>query len=273
MRLEGRYRSFQADVPPRWITVGGHRWHYVVSGPPGAPPLLLLGGALGRVAFAFEQIELLARECRVLAPDYPAVTSLDDFTSGLLALLDAEGIRRAHVVGGSFGGFMAQALLERAPERVASLVLSHTGAPDGRRRWVSWIEAIPGPALRWLLRARLGRTLRSADPFWHAHFERVVASLGRADIASRVRLQAAFGALPTALPSWTGPVLLLDAGDDPLLGPTAQKALAARFPGAERHSFVGTGHAAAILQPEVYANVILRFVRKQAYEGIEVDGE
>ena len=262
--LEGRLRTFQSDFPPREITVAGRRWQYRAAGPRTGPPILLLGGALGRAEFAFEQIGLLARECFVLAPDYPAVDSLAELTSGLLALLDREGVRRAHVVGGSFGGFMAQALLPRAPERVASLVLSHTGAPDGRRHRVGWVDLIPGPLLRGLLRVRLGRALRAADPFWRDHFGRVVSSLARADIASRVRLQAAFGALPAAPPSWAGPVLLLAAADDPLLGPAAQVTLAARFPGAERHAFAGTGHAAALLQPEAYANEVLAFVRRHA---------
>lgn len=260
--LEGRLRTFRADFPPRELIVAERPWQYVVAGPRTRSPILLLGGALGRAEFAFEQIGLLARECFVLAPDYPAVDSLAEFTSGLLALLDHEGVRRAHVVGGSFGGFMAQALLARAPERVASLVLSHTGAPDGRRHRVGWVDLLPGPMLRGLLRVRLGRTLRAAHPFWRYHFGCLVSSLGRADIASRVRLQAAFGAMPAAPSSWPGPVLLLAAADDPLLRPATQVALAARFPNAERHAFAGTGHAAALLQPEVYAKELLGFVRR-----------
>jgi pimeloyl-ACP methyl ester carboxylesterase len=273
--LEERLQAFQADFPPRVIAVAGRLWHYIVTGPRTGPPILLLGGVLGRTEFAFEQIGLLARDCFVVAPDYPAVDSLAELTLGLLALLDREGVRRAHVVGGSFGGFMAQALLVRAPERVASLVLSHTGAPDGRRHRVGWITLIPGPVLRGLLRVRLGRTLRAADPFWRDHFDRVVSSLDRADIASRVRLQAEFGALPTAPPSWAGPVLLLAAADDPLLGLAAQATLATRFPGAERHVFAGTGHAAALLQPEAYANEVLTFVRRQAavQRGAAPDGQ
>jgi 3-oxoadipate enol-lactonase len=262
--LHARLQKFQAEFPPRELTVAERAWRYVVAGPRTGPPILLLGGALGRAEFAFEQIGLLARECFVLAPDYPAVDSLDELTSGLSALLDREGVRRAHVVGGSFGGFMAQALLARAPERVASLVLSHTGAPDGRPHRVGWVNFIPGAMLRGLLRLRLGGTLQAADPFWREHFERVVSSLSHADIASRVRLQAEFGALPPAPPSWAGPVLLLAAADDPLLGLAAQATLAARFPGAERHAFVGTGHAAAVLQPEAYAHEVLSFVRRQA---------
>ena len=262
--LEERLRAFQVDVPPRGLTIAERRWQYRVAGPRTAPPILLLGGALGRAAFAFEQIGLLARDCFVVAPDYPAVDSLAEVTSGLLALLDHEKVRRAHVVGGSFGGFMAQALLARAPERFASLVLSHTGAPDGRRHWVSWVDVIPGPMLRGLIRVRLKRTLRAADPFWRDHFDRVVSSLSRADIAIRVRLQAAFGALSAPPPAWAGPVLLLAASDDPLLGPATQAPLVARFPGAERHDFAGTGHAAALLQPEAYASEILAFVRRHA---------
>ena len=262
--LEERFRAFQVDFPPSGLTIAERRWHYLVAGPGTAAPILLLGGALGRAAFAFEQIGLLARECFVIAPDYPAVDSLAEFTSGLVALLDHEKVRRAHVVGGSFGGFMAQALLAHAPERVASLVLSHTGAPDRRRHWVSWVDAIPGPVLRGLIRARLKPTLRAADPFWREHFDRVVSSLSREDIASRVRLQGAFGALSAAPPAWTGPVLLLASGDDPLLGPATQAPLRERFPAAERHTFTGTGHAAALLQPEAYASEILAFVRRHA---------
>lgn len=152
----------------------------------------------------------------------------------------------------------------RAPERIASLVLSHTGAPDGRRHRVGWVDLLPGPMLRALLRIRLGRTLRAADPFWSDHFKSVVASLSQAGIASRLRLQAEFGAIPATPPSWEGPVLLLAAADDPLLGPGAQVALATRFPSAERHAFAGTGHAAALLRPVAYANEILAFVRRHA---------
>ena len=264
MTLEAEWTAFRAAHPFVTATFAGRPWRYVVAGATTAPPLLLLGGALGRAEFTFQQIALLARDCRVIAPDYPAVATLHELTAGLVALLDREGVTQAHVVGGSFGGFMAQALLAHAAERIASLVLSHTGAPDGRRRRVGWLRAVPGPALRALLRLRLGRTLAAADPFWRVQFARLVASLSSADIASRAALQAEFGQLPPPPRTWAGPVLLLAAADDPLLGPAVQARLSARFPHAERHAFEGTGHAAALLAPEVYAGTITAFVRRHA---------
>ena len=264
MTLEAQWTAFRAAHPLSVATLAGYPWRYVVAGSATAPPLLLLGGALGRADFAFQQIVLLARDCRVLAPDYPAVGSLAELTAGLVALLDKEEVSQAHVVGGSFGGFVAQAFLAHAPERVASLVLSHTGAPDGRRRRVGWARFAPGPVLRALLRLRLGGTLGAADPFWRTHFARVVGALRGADIASRVALQAEFGLLGPPPSSWRGPVLLLSAADDPLLGPARQAPLAARFPSAERYAFERTGHAAALLAPEAYAGQISAFIRHHA---------
>ncbi|WP_431910338.1 alpha/beta fold hydrolase [Amycolatopsis thermoflava] len=51
------------------------------------------------------------------APYYPA-----DYAADALAVLDAAGARRAHVVCGSIGGAVAVELAAAAPERVASIV-------------------------------------------------------------------------------------------------------------------------------------------------------
>lgn len=52
------------------------------------------------------------------------------FAADLAALLDALEIRRAHVVGASFGGLVALELAATQPERVASLVLLAAALPD-----------------------------------------------------------------------------------------------------------------------------------------------
>jgi pimeloyl-ACP methyl ester carboxylesterase len=167
-------------------------------------------------------------------------------------------------VGGSFGGLLAQVLVRQAPERIASLVLSHTGAPDGRRRRgaAAIVGAAPGSLLRKLLKARLGRTLDSADPFWRRYFDAAVDRMTKADIVSRVRLQAEFGRLrwgPHDLAAWDGRVLLIEGEDDPLFPPRARARLRALYPSAQTHRFRGTGHAAAVLKPEEYAEAVTRF--------------
>jgi aminoacrylate hydrolase len=263
--LDRELADFRATHAPRRLTHRGIEWRYFVGGR-GDRVVLRLSGALGLAEFAFQQIRLFEPRFRVITPDYPAVQSLGEMTDGLIAILDAEEVERAHVIGGSFGGLLAQVLVRRAPERVASLVLSHTGAPDGKRRSVATaiVAAIPQPLLRGLLKARLGRTLDAADTFWRRYFDVAIGAMTKADILSRVRLQAEFGGqagwTPDDLALWPGRVLLIEGEDDPLFPPAARVRLRALYPTAEVHRFQGTGHAAAVLKPEEYADVVTAFI-------------
>ena len=58
--------------------------------------------------------------------------SLEDMADDTVGLLDALAIPRAHLVGTSMGGMIAQTLAIGYPERVRSLcsIMSTTGAPD-----------------------------------------------------------------------------------------------------------------------------------------------
>jgi pimeloyl-ACP methyl ester carboxylesterase len=266
--LDHQLAEFRTAHAPRRLTHRGVEWRYFVGGD-GDQVVLRLSGALGLAEFAFQQIRLFEPRFRVITPDYPAVRSLAEMTDGLIAILDAESVERAHVIGGSFGGLLAQVLVRQAPERVASLVLSHTGAPDGKRRGVATaiVAAMPQPLLRGLLKKRLGRTLDAADTFWRRYFDRAIGEMTKADILSRVRLQAEFGAQagwsPGDLARWPGRVLLIEGEDDPLFPPAARARLRALYPTAEVHRFQGTGHAAAVLRPEEYAAVVTGFLLNQ----------
>jgi pimeloyl-ACP methyl ester carboxylesterase len=263
-RLERELAEFRAGHTPKALTHRGVSWRYLAGGR-GNDVVLRLSGALGLAEFSFQQIRLFEPRFRVITPDYPAVRSLGEMIEGLVAILDAEGVARAQVIGGSFGGLLAQELVRRAPDRVGSLVLSHTGAPDGKRRGalVRIVAALPQGVLRWLLKARLGRTLDAAGSFWRRYFDRAVTEMTKDQIMSRVRLQAEFGSRkwsPSDLAVWPGRVLLLEGEDDPLFPPAARARLRALYPTAQVHRFAGTGHAAAVLKPEEYADVVTRFL-------------
>lgn len=249
-------------------------WRYRCVGV-GTEPVMWLTGALGVGDFAFAQILALGDGFRVLAPDYPPVHSLEQLVEGLVAILDAEGLGAVHVVSGSFGGMVAQHLVRRHSERVRSLVLSHTAAPESGRARMAMVRAVvgtlglwPGWLVRALFRRRLRGSFAAADPFWLRYFDSTVASLSNADLVSRVRLAAEFagqtGYGPDDLDAWPGRVLIMDADDDPQMPAATRAALRALYPEAEVHSFSGTGHSAAIMNPEGYAQVIRRFLIPRA---------
>ena len=67
----------------------------------------------------------------LLGKPSPVPYTLIDMTQDVVALLDHLGITRAHVVGASLGGMIAQILAATEPDRVASLgiIMSTTGKP------------------------------------------------------------------------------------------------------------------------------------------------
>jgi len=94
--------------------------------------ILLLHATLSNGRQLEPLARLLAERARVLVPDRrgsgastlvrPGPVSLDDQVADALALLDAEGVGRATVVGHSFGGLLALAIAAAAPQRVAEIV-------------------------------------------------------------------------------------------------------------------------------------------------------
>ena len=96
----------------------------------GAPILYLHGGAGTGRDLPF--IELLAKTHRVIAPSHPGfgpstlpdwMDSVDDIAHVYLELLDRLGLRNVDLVGMSFGGWVADEMATKMPERIARVVL------------------------------------------------------------------------------------------------------------------------------------------------------
>src|SRR5512133_1194121 len=144
MELSDRLAVFHHDYPYREIVVAGTPWRYRRGGAPDGPALLLLaGGTLVPDPF-FLVIEALGRRYRIIAPAYPPIRTVAGLVDGVTAILDAEQVRTAHVVGSSFGGYLAQCFVRAHPERVDTLILAQTGVRH-------FVGAGPVTVLRWLL--------------------------------------------------------------------------------------------------------------------------
>ena len=266
MTLAARQSEFRSSFSRTNLEHGGYSWSYWSGGGPG-DPVLWLTGALGVGEFAFQHALRIGADFCVLIPDYPAVSGLNRMAEGLAVLMDAERMDTVHVVGGSFGGMVAQHFVRRFPERVRSLVLSHTTAPDpsyfraGLMRAVSLL--VPERTYRALFHRRLRGSFLVADPFWVDYFDATMERLTKKDLVSRVTLTSEFlqsQFRPTDLEGWPGRVLIISGEDDPLMPPTSHAVLRRLYPTASAHTFSGLGHSAGLLQPDEYVDVIRRYL-------------
>ena len=114
--------------------VGDIHLHYDVSGD-GEPLLLIVGYGGSSANLLPEYVADFARTFRTITFDnrgtgqsdrYDGPTSIVEMADDAAALLDALGVRRAHVMGTSMGGYIAQELALHYPDKVAGLVLACT---------------------------------------------------------------------------------------------------------------------------------------------------
>lgn len=132
-RWPSRPRSATATShEQRDVTVNGLRIRYVDVRPSEErdSPVLLIHGHGSRLEEYEELVPHLATRRRVLVPDLPGSGYSDKpdrrydlafFEDTLLGFLDAAGVERAHLAGGSLGGNLVLRLGHREPERFGRL--------------------------------------------------------------------------------------------------------------------------------------------------------
>ncbi len=262
-----------------FATANGIRLYYEWHGAEdGVPVVLAMGLGGDSTAWPFQLAALTPRH-RVLvfdnrgagrsdAPDVAYTTR--GMAEDLLALLDALGVERAHLLGLSLGGAIAQEAVLAAPGRFASLQLHAT--------WVGphpYFQALVGTVR--MARLQLGR-----EGFYRAlsvWLFTPACFLNQPELVETIVQQATHHPHPTALHAYlrqTEAVLGHDARDrvhlircptlvavgsqDLITPPFLAEELASRIPGAQLRSLPDVGHGAIWEAPAVFNRVCLEFL-------------
>lgn len=183
--------------------------------------------------------------------------TLVDMTHDVIALLDHLGIRRAHVVGASMGGMIAQILAATQPQRVASLgvIMSSTGRPfSALPAWRVIKLAFKAPARDASAEEKLAFEVRNVAIFNGPNFLPPDGELRRRvqGLAERCtyppgmlrQFDAVLGtgsllAYSTAI---SAPTVVLHGSADPMVRPRNGRAVAAAIGGARFVVVDGMGH-------------------------------
>ncbi|MBN1431058.1 MAG: alpha/beta hydrolase [Anaerolineae bacterium] len=273
--LVEQLQQFREKYPYKTTTIDGTSWRYIDTGT-GKQVVLALSGATCIAEISWQTIERLGQKYRVIAPDYPAIDSNAELVDGLTSLLEQEGIERAHVMGGSYGGLVAQVFVRRHPDRTAGLILSHTLLPNpetGRAiaKTLRWLRLMPQPLLRLFFKRTMSRLMtRNAAPemaLINAHFAEIVDfHMTKAQIVSlmarTIDVSESYTFTPGDLKDWPGRVLLMMADDDPATPEPMRRAIMSMYPQATVRLFSGSGHLTSILKQDEYIGAMEEFVGK-----------
>ena len=239
-------------------------------------PILLLHGLGGDREVWNGQFGPLSERFHVMAPDlrghgaspFPVGTTMDfpEQEADLAATLDRAGVKSAHVVGLSAGGFLALRWAFDHPERVRSLVLIGAASHcDAHTRAVAerWAETLKSDGFDAYL-LRLLKDLFSPD-WMEAHME--LADRWREELKGRdmkgpelwgraikkFDVRARLGTLRL-------PTLVMQGMDDAVIDASHGRLLRQAIPGAKLKLFANTGHMVPIEHPMETTTAIADFV-------------
>ncbi|MEW5826908.1 MAG: alpha/beta fold hydrolase [Candidatus Bipolaricaulota bacterium] len=258
----------------------GLELYYEVHGT--GEPLVLLGGIMMSAASWMGHVPVLSRHVQLILLDLrdqgrsgrmKDEYSIDVHTGDVVKLLDELGIEKAHLMGVSYGGQVAQRVACTHPERIKTLILANVNY------YITNLLAEIGRA--WEVAARLydgERFFQLAVPyiysraFYAKHLEALhqrqamfKSALTREWFDGFTRL--CHSAIPFRMSAedlrrLTMPTLLLAAEEDLLTPQRVMEEMAEAIPQAEFVSLPGAGHGACLERPGDFLTVVIGFLTK-----------
>ena len=201
-------------------------------------------------------------------PDVPYTISV--MAGDTVGLMDAIGISKAHILGISMGGMIAQEIALRYPQRVHGLILACTHFGGDRavrpseeiaRIFGEYIFTGSQEAAQYTPKCLFTeRTLREAPDVVKRYQEVSRRFPPTSDVL--IRQWEAIQGHDTweDLPQIQAPTLVLSGSDDVLVPPENSRILAKRIPNAQLQVIEGGGHQFLVEKADAFNQAVLEFL-------------
>jgi 3-oxoadipate enol-lactonase len=262
-----------------FVSIAGRRIRYDLIGPTSAPVVCLAHCLSADSGVWSEQIgPLLAAGRRVLALDMrghggsdpgPAGVTMAELAGDVVAVLDALGIAKVHLVGLSIGGMLAQCFALDHPERLHSLFLTGTSpqaVPGGQAMWDARFAAITAAgSLDPIADDTIRRWFTSSftDAARMRQIRDTVAATSPAGYRAGAEAIIAFDVLGR-LPNVRTPTLVVCGDDDPGTPPAGNRLIAQSIPGARYTEIADARHLPMVQHPVTFARILHEWLDAQS---------
>jgi pimeloyl-ACP methyl ester carboxylesterase len=259
----------------------GARLYYERHGDAG-DPLLCIMGLGGPLEFWEFQTPVLSRTHRVCVYDNRGVGRSDKpagpydvrtLAEDAVAVMDACQFARAHVLGLSMGGMIAQELAIRHSDRVGALVLAATYAkPDDNVRATAGATAFdpktvdPKQLFKLMMGLILSPEFIARERDWlRATRDRVLANISVEGFLAQMAATMAHDAT-AELARITAPTLVMKPAADAMVPPRSSDELARLIPGATLATFEHAAHGFNVEQADKFNRAMLDFFSQHALD-------
>lgn len=241
----------------------------------GEPLLMIMGFTAGRNGW-ISQVPYFKKYYRVITfynrgvgksdkPPGPYSTRM--MADDTIGLMDYLGIEKAHIMGASVGGMIAQEIAINYPQRVMKLVLACTYAckaePNGNSpEQAKLVQLTPDKMAGAMIRLALNK------PFYIFTLgligriqSKFIGASGKAGIAGQLNACLQHNALER-LPSIMAPALVIVGTQDKIISPVSSEVIAAKIPHAQLVKLAGGSHSFSLEMNNAFNREVLNFLKR-----------
>jgi pimeloyl-ACP methyl ester carboxylesterase len=252
-----------------FLELAGGRVHLLRGGT--GEPVLFLHAAGGAGEWLPFHGLLASAGFEVIAPDHPGfgksdefpeADAIDDLAFHYLDVIDALGLDRPHVVGASFGGWIAAELAVYAPHRIGSLTLLSAAGLRLPEHPVTDLFLLPPDRVVATVFHNPPPPAPAPPPGTPPDLDAIIAAYRDATSLARFCWVPFMSdpKLERRLRRVTAPTLVVAPSDDRVIPAEHARRYAARIPGAAYAEVPDCGHAMYFEKPAEFASSVSEFL-------------